>query len=288
MTRNSFNYEDEPQGAESFFEISSDKRTRRFLEAIENCKGLRVLEIGVGQGQFVKKIAQYRPELKLYGVDISVNAIEALKKSNKIIGDFRVAQAESLPFPDDYFDVVVMIDVLEHVINPGDALKEIKRVLNPKGIFHLYFPCENEPYTFDRLLRGSRIDLLSNFTRDNFGHLHHLSQREIKAVISRVFEIKAITYSTHWISQILHISTLYVPKVLIAMLFPRAPQQFRDASFCGDRTKLTVIQKFIYVAKYLWGAFILLPTSLIYELEALILKNVSLGAQGLHFTCVKK
>jgi len=288
MTKNSFNYEDEPQGAESFFEISCDKRTRRFLDSIENIKGLRILEIGVGQGQFLKKVSQYRPELKFHGVDISAAAIEILKRNTKISGDFQVAEAESLPFPDDYFDAVVMIDVLEHIIDPIKALEEINRVLNPKGIFHLYFPCENEPYTFDSLLRSSRISALSNFTRDNFGHLHHLSQKEIKAAISRVFEIKDLTYSTHWVSQMLHISTLYIPKVLIAKLFPGAPWQFRDASFSGEKKNLTIIQKYIYMAKWLWGAVVLLPTALVYELEAVILKKVSLGAQGLHFTCIKK
>jgi ubiquinone/menaquinone biosynthesis C-methylase UbiE len=285
---NRFNYEDEPQGAETFFQISCDKRTRRFLESIEDFKGLRVLEIGIGQGQFLKKISQYRPELQLYGVDISATAIEMLKRSNKISGDFQVAQAESLPFPDDYFDVVVMIDVLEHIIEPADALKEINRVLSPQGIFHLYFPCENEPYTFDKLLRGSRVATLSNFTRDNFGHLHHLSQKEIKSTISRIFEIRTLSYSTHWISQLLHISTLYIPKVLIAKIFPSTHHQFRDASFDGKKKKFTITQKYIYIAKYLWGAVVLLPTSLIYELEAAILKHVSLGAQGLHFTCIKK
>jgi len=50
------------------------------------------------------------------------------------------ASAEALPFPDSSFDLVILDNVLEHVSDRGRTLREIRRVLSPKGILYLVTP----------------------------------------------------------------------------------------------------------------------------------------------------
>jgi SAM-dependent methyltransferase len=51
-----------------------------------------------------------------------------------------IGNAESLPFPDGSFDCIVMEQVLEHLVDPNNAFKEMYRVLKPGGIFFVGVP----------------------------------------------------------------------------------------------------------------------------------------------------
>jgi ubiquinone/menaquinone biosynthesis C-methylase UbiE len=101
-----------------------------FLEA----RGLRVLEVGVGIG------ADYLEWLKAganaTGIDLSEPSIENARKRCVESGygpDLRVADAETLPFPDSTFDVVYSYGVMHHSPNTAQCVREAYRVLKPSG-----------------------------------------------------------------------------------------------------------------------------------------------------------
>jgi ubiquinone/menaquinone biosynthesis C-methylase UbiE len=78
----------------------------------------------------------YSPDVELYAVDGSERMVEMAKKLAKELGmdvEFRIAEVESLPFPNNYFDTVVSSFVFCTVPNPKKAMREIKRVLKPGG-----------------------------------------------------------------------------------------------------------------------------------------------------------
>ena len=94
------------------------------------------LEIGCGNGavslHFAKK---YRS--KVIGTDVDPEQIALALEGvtdTPIIG-FLVADATNLPFEDNRFDVVMSFQVMHHISNWFDALKEIRRVLRPSGYF---------------------------------------------------------------------------------------------------------------------------------------------------------
>src|ERR1044071_5837463 len=96
--------------------------------------GLRVLEIGCGLGtdgaQFAKAGADYT------GVDLTDAAIELAQKRFELFGlkgEFRVADAENLEFPNESFDVVYSHGVLHHTPDINAAVQEIHRILRPGG-----------------------------------------------------------------------------------------------------------------------------------------------------------
>lgn len=65
------------------------------------------------------------------GIDIACRSIDF---------PFRVGSAENIPFPDKSFDVVTLLEVIEHVKNPESALKEIHRVLKDDGLLVMSTP----------------------------------------------------------------------------------------------------------------------------------------------------
>ncbi len=88
-----------------------------------------LLEIGCGEGFLLE---QLRAEKKL-AVDISHEAL--LKAMRRSGASGAIALAERLPFPDQSFDVVVSVGVMEHFIDDRAAISEVARVLKPRGFY---------------------------------------------------------------------------------------------------------------------------------------------------------
>ena len=136
-----------PIGTKEFFEEFDTYRFNRykFLEKIlryDELKEKKVLEIGVGTGSDIARYAL--AGAKVTGIDLTPSAIELCRQRFNLFalkGDLRVADAERLPFEDAIFDLVVSIGVLHHTPDTGGAIKEIYRVLKPKGeaIVMLYY-----------------------------------------------------------------------------------------------------------------------------------------------------
>ena len=90
----------------------------------------RVLDFGCALGFFLKIMKER--SYKVYGVEVSKYAAGYAKNTLKL----KVLEGElrNADFPDEFFDIITMWDVLEHLINPQETLIEINRVLNTNGI----------------------------------------------------------------------------------------------------------------------------------------------------------
>jgi ubiquinone/menaquinone biosynthesis C-methylase UbiE len=93
--------------------------------------------VGCAMGGFLDYLKR-KGFSRLSGVDMTETYVEQAKRKNV----FRIehGNAESLPFADHTFDVVVMEQVLEHLVNPQKAFQEAKRVLRKGGIFCIGVP----------------------------------------------------------------------------------------------------------------------------------------------------
>ena len=91
----------------------------------------RILEIGSGLGLLGKAIKkEVEGEVEYYGLELAYNPA-ARSKENAI--EPVQANAVTLPFSRDSFDVVISTDVLEHISDEREAIREIYRVLKPGG-----------------------------------------------------------------------------------------------------------------------------------------------------------
>lgn len=96
--------------------------------------GEKVLEVGVGIGT---DLVQYAENGSIvWGIDIASNIIDFTKANLQRLGldaNLEVASADDLPYSNNEFDLVFCFGVLHHIPNTEKAIKEIYRVLKPKG-----------------------------------------------------------------------------------------------------------------------------------------------------------
>lgn len=99
-----------------------DRRVRVLAGALVDLlpANARLLDIGCGDGRLAALIRSLRPDVAVEGVDVLVRPETAIPVT---AFDGRV-----LPFADDTFDAVMMIDVLHHAENPAALLAEAQRV----------------------------------------------------------------------------------------------------------------------------------------------------------------
>lgn len=112
-------------------------------EYIGNVAGVHVLEVACGRGGFVRQMA--REGARIVGCDFSSAALRAastklLTPSGSPLAMFVQGDAQSIPFADNAFDVVVSCETIEHLPNVQTALYEMYRVTRPGGRLLLTTP----------------------------------------------------------------------------------------------------------------------------------------------------
>ena len=106
-----------------------------------------MLDVGCGEGRHIFGIMQEHPEMKCIGLDMDNDSLhkaeegyEYFKSISNVGAEFLKGSAYSLPFLDNSLDLIVCSEVLEHLHQYNDAVKEIHRVLKPGGKFYASVP----------------------------------------------------------------------------------------------------------------------------------------------------
>ena len=97
----------------------------------------RVLDGGCGSGYETELIVREFAPAELVAFDVSPQQIALARKRNEELGmgvDFFEGDLVQIQSPDATFDAVVIINVLHHIPQWGEALREVARVLKPDGI----------------------------------------------------------------------------------------------------------------------------------------------------------
>ncbi|OGC89009.1 MAG: hypothetical protein A2142_07135 [candidate division Zixibacteria bacterium RBG_16_48_11] len=92
-------------------------------------EGGKILDVGCGNGYFLKWMQ--KQGWQAYGVEISEAACRVAQKCGITVYNGELPEAK---YPSDYFDVVTMNQVLEHVYSPRQYFREIRRILKPNGL----------------------------------------------------------------------------------------------------------------------------------------------------------
>jgi 2-polyprenyl-3-methyl-5-hydroxy-6-metoxy-1,4-benzoquinol methylase len=124
--------------------------------------GKRVLDIACGEGYGAVAL-QKAGAAHVIGVDVSESACMHARKRYGL--DARTGTAEEIPLPDNFVDVIVSFETIEHVANPNRFLDECFRVLAPGGRLIISTP-NKEVYT-DRLGTQNRYHC-SEMTEEEF------------------------------------------------------------------------------------------------------------------------
>jgi len=118
----------------SLSEDAVDKLPRIKIAAdwITALKPLHLLDIGCGAGQLARRIKNALPDVQIHGLDFSKTAIDHASKFLEKTWQLNI-DLEDMPTPDEYYDAVICMEVLEHIYDIMHLLKEIRRVVKPTG-----------------------------------------------------------------------------------------------------------------------------------------------------------
>ena len=146
---------------------------RRKLDFVQRyVQGGKLLDAGAAYGFFLKAAESH---FEGVGLDVSAYAADIAKRdfnANVHVGDI-----EQTRFPHDTFEVVVMWDIIEHIVRPVKALKEIHRILKPGG--YLFVSTDDAANWLCRFL-GHRWWALAAPL-----HLCHFSKRGLEVACDR-------------------------------------------------------------------------------------------------------
>ena len=101
----------------------------------------RLLDVGTGSGLQLRVIHHLRPNVELYGLDLSAEAIRVARANLQDLAvDLRQGSIERTPYDDGFFDVVTCANSMSYWEHPAACFDEIHRILKPGGVALLFEP----------------------------------------------------------------------------------------------------------------------------------------------------
>ena len=121
--------------AEMYDERYKEEQTRKYCKALQHIEitGSIVLDVGCGSGLFFDNVSD-KAKIVI-GIDVSRKLLNKAKEKVNVLGNVYVLQADAdhLPFYDNFFDRTFAFTILQNMPVPKKTLKELKRVSKPRG-----------------------------------------------------------------------------------------------------------------------------------------------------------
>ncbi|MDQ5900971.1 MAG: hypothetical protein QG600_549 [Patescibacteria group bacterium] len=160
------------------------------LEEAKKLSPESILDVGCGEGFTLEMLRENNVGKNLEGVDFLDRAIELGKKEHPKL-TLKQGSIFDLKYKDNSFDLVICSEVLEHIENPEEGLKELVRV--SKKYCLLSVP--NEPFfMLGNLARGKNISRLGN----DIEHINHWAFWQFKGFVGKYLSIKTVRLPIPW------------------------------------------------------------------------------------------
>ncbi len=186
------------------------RRKEAALRLLDLQPGEVALDAGCGRGELAAQMAARCREV--LAIDIAANAFDPQYRALPNLR-FQAMEAEKLAFPDQSFDKVVTVEMLEHLIAPERALAELHRVLKRNGRCIMTYPTINR--TLVKHLRLGRPVPISE-------HLNEWSYRELVAAVESagffVETVEGIAYDFGYLLGLKYVNRFFARKITDASL----------------------------------------------------------------------
>lgn len=157
--------------------------------ALDGLEPSLVVEVGAGEGHVTRRLVERFPEAAVVGLDLPDGGLAGEWRQLGLPMFF--GDATRLPFPDGSVDLVVMLEVLEHIPQPERALREAARVC--AGTIVMSVP--REPiWRAGNLARGRYVKALGNTP----GHVNHWSSRGFERFVASELDIVGTARPLPW------------------------------------------------------------------------------------------
>lgn len=137
-----------------------------------------LIDVGCGSGQILARVARAGDLACAVDRDLRLLHAAGRRGLQPIRTDFDL----QLPFADGSFDAALMIDTIEHAVEPRRALEDVRRILRPGGIVVVFTP----PYDSVRWILAERLHRL--VTRRQADHISPFTRESLLWVMSTCFE----------------------------------------------------------------------------------------------------
>jgi ubiquinone/menaquinone biosynthesis C-methylase UbiE len=179
---------------------------RRVELCLSECRGgERILEVGFGIGLTFQNLAGLYQEV--HGIDLmaDVEKVSRFFEEKGIRTHLRNGNVLQMPYPDNMFDTVLLISILEH-LKPEEqslAMTEIKRVLKPRGQLVYGVPVERPLMAFIFRLMGYDIRKLHFSTEKDVSQVADIMFQRVKLVGMKnpILKVGSIYQIGHYIRQ---------------------------------------------------------------------------------------
>lgn len=180
-----------------------------------------VLDVAAGDGYVAYEMAKKAGARKVIGLDNFKQAIESAKKRYQHpCLEFQLGQAEKMSLTDNFFDLVVCLETIEHVKNHQMFLQEVKRTLKPDGIFIVSTP--NKAATLRGLIVRKPL---------NPYHLTEFTKKRLAKLLKNYF------HSLEWFGQ------LIIPKKTFKYFLKRITGQVKKPVFTKEDVQVVPFPK---------------------------------------------
>jgi SAM-dependent methyltransferase len=164
---------------------------KRIVELVGTTDARQILDVGCGEGFTLQELRESGVEAAMVGVDYRQAALAWSEANGVAQSRLNVADAHHLPFPDNSFDLVLCLEVLEHLPDSGVGLRELLRVARDCVVVSV----PHEPFFRGaNFLRGKHLRALGNDPE----HLHTYSGRAFRHLAAVQAQVVWHGYSFPW------------------------------------------------------------------------------------------
>lgn len=159
-------------------------------ETVAPLKPETVLDAGCGEGETLDRLASVLPSRPV-GIDLNPESVE-FAGQRLPDASLSVANLLELPFADDQFDLVLCLEVLEHLPDPAAGLAELARVSGKDIVVSV----PHEPwFRLGSLARGKYLKTWGNHPE----HVNHWNPRSLRDFLATQVEVVEVKTSTPWL-----------------------------------------------------------------------------------------
>lgn len=131
-------------------DMSFKMRARTVFEYVDPSDDMLILDLPCGRGFYINMF-RYVSQCHLVGADLDWDVVLKAKHNVGHLDDVDIQGVNiyQMPYADNTFDAVILSEVLEHLDDDQQALKEAYRVLKPNGVLAVTVPHANYPFLWD-------------------------------------------------------------------------------------------------------------------------------------------
>lgn len=177
----------------------------------------KILDIGCSTGYFLDYAA--KNNLLTYGIELSLIAVKKAKLNHENIIN---GSLDDSKYQDSFFDVIAMYDIIEHVTNPQDTMKEVSRIIKNNGLLVITTP---DIESWHAKVMGKRWGVIMPPE-----HLIYFSKKSISLLLERYgFEVIEIrkNYKIYTIDYLIRQAKYFYPGFykILSLIKPLIPER---------------------------------------------------------------